>query len=150
MNLILQFTRMNRGRLNHWRILRRKMKSYITKNMFGFPPWLMECVIYLVCSSQYCENSVLYCPSFETWDKHCFCSMYYGYFGRRQKSAFCPNFWPKPTLRQRHFQQFLPTFPSNMRIFTLFGWKRRVCKFKRAVFYNFETCLFWYLKVHFF
>ena len=112
-------------------------------------PCLIECVISLLCSEYYCENSSWPSHLFETWDNPLVCSIYQWYFGRRQKSAFCPNFWPKPTLRQRHFQQFLPTFPSNMCIFTLLWWKRRVCKFKRAVVYNFETCLFWYLKVDF-
>ena len=112
-------------------------------------PCLIECVISLLCSEYYCENSSWASHLFETWDNPLVCSIYQGYFGRRQKSAFCPNFWPKPTLRQRHFQQFLPTFPSNMRIFTLSAWKRRICKIKRAVVFNFETRLFWYLKVDF-
>ena len=57
------------------------------------------------------------------------------------KSAFCLIFLSKTTLRQSYFQQFLPTFSSNIRIFTLSGRQRRVCKFKRAAVCNFQTCL---------
>ena len=74
-------------------------------------PCLIECVISLLCSEYYCENSSWPSHLFETWDNPLFCSIYPGNLTDGKKVLFAPFFDLKLLWDRAIFSNFYQIFP---------------------------------------